>query len=248
MTRQQQLSMVVGRIQALGTGEVCPLNLEQAALLQAFPAYAPGRVRSQRERAGASSENRVALDAFRDASAAKTAGDQGSHFERRTQFALRSAIDKVMQERWSELTPDERRLLRGARSIFERRGPSASNERMHRVLTQVVGKLNEHQRQLRAHNRSESCKDGSRADARKRGAREKGPAQQLRAEELQGGQRTTLSLLEDIAIELSVRRFDFDGRCGNSRRRARGRLDSGESRQNYRAWLRRREPRRAGKT
>lgn len=224
------LAHQLDRIRNLPPGESCQFTLEEAGVLKAF-------VETRRKAGGVSAgENalhgkiQLLLGAWEETPSAKAPRPRAGGRERRTQVALRGAMDKVLQGRWRELSGDDIRLLRGTHRIFSNRHSSGTgrDDRLMALLADVIKKCDEHEAR-RA--KGSDAPGGRKADlngAPTDGAptvfgalpvqEGHGPAAKTAVrnrvstdKEFREGRATHLSVLEEISTDIHVRTFQFEG-------------------------------------
>ncbi len=215
---KELLVRILDRIKSLSPGEVFDLTVEGAGVLQAFieqrsktMSITPAERAFLQKASGVLSKWESS-----ETTLASTAQDK------RTQVVLRGVIDKIQQDRWSELSEEDVQLLRGTKESLERRQSAGvgDHDRLIAMLTGALGKYETRQSLTLRLIKSGSAKSAGAADddvevieGIPSGAGHHAEIKnRLNSKDaFQGGKAVRRNVIEGINAGRSVRYFEYTG-------------------------------------
>lgn len=192
-------------------GEAVAFTVEAAGVLRAF-------VDARRKKSDISPAEQALhtkierlLSVWEKSTPTAASSESGPGKEQRTQLVLRAAIDKVLNDQFATITDGEIKLLQATHEVFSKRceNDEGANPRLVGMLRSTLDTLDANRDKLKG------IKDESLFDSM---PTSEPPVDNdtiihnLMADEAFGNiQRTSLTTVEDVQMELNVRVFEFEG-------------------------------------
>ena len=196
-------------VKSLPPGQTCAFTLEVAGVLEAFvQSRANVSDLSPGERA-LHAKIQTLLQAWEESGS--TSPDASSNREKRTQLALRNAIDKATAGSFESITPEEIKLLHATYEIFSRKSQAdpQANHRLLDLLSKTLATLEANQDKLV--NVPDACFFETTAGAGGIFAKRSFDNNIMADSDFNDIQKTSMNRVEQIDLEINVRVFEFKG-------------------------------------